>query len=185
MITYLYVKRHKVTGLKYFGKTIQNPYTYKGSGTYWKRHIKVHGVEFIETIDVWGFDVQSLCTEFAIKFSIDNNIVESSYWANLAIENGISGGPMHQGKRHSTESKKKMSNRRIGIPIPDHIRSKMSQSKIGCKNPSFGRSHSKESCIKMSNSRLGNKNCVGRILSEETKQKMSLSAKNRVRIKKG
>ena len=30
--TWLYVKQHPVTGLKYFGKTTQNPYRYKGSG---------------------------------------------------------------------------------------------------------------------------------------------------------
>ena len=37
---YLYVKTHNKSGLKYLGKTIQNPFKYKGSGTYWLRHIK-------------------------------------------------------------------------------------------------------------------------------------------------
>ena len=27
-------------GLKYLGKTTQNPYTYNGSGLHWKRHIR-------------------------------------------------------------------------------------------------------------------------------------------------
>jgi hypothetical protein len=33
MITYLYHKRHKQTGLNYFGKTIRDPYVYRGSGS--------------------------------------------------------------------------------------------------------------------------------------------------------
>lgn len=32
--TYLYVKQHTITGLKYFGKTIKDPYVYPGSGTH-------------------------------------------------------------------------------------------------------------------------------------------------------
>lgn len=44
MIIYLYVKRHKVTGMKYFGKTVKkDPYKYNGSGLYWVRHIKKYG----------------------------------------------------------------------------------------------------------------------------------------------
>ena len=36
--TYLYVKQHNKTGLKYFGKTTKkDPLKYKGSGLYWKR----------------------------------------------------------------------------------------------------------------------------------------------------
>lgn len=41
--TYLYVKTHNKTGLKYLGKTVRNPYSYKGSGTRWINHIKKHG----------------------------------------------------------------------------------------------------------------------------------------------
>lgn len=38
--TYLYVKHHSITGLKYFGKTTKlDPVTYKGSGLVWRRRI--------------------------------------------------------------------------------------------------------------------------------------------------
>lgn len=48
--TYLYIKRHKVTGLLYFGKTTsKNVEKYNGSDTYWGRHLKVHGYN-IETL---------------------------------------------------------------------------------------------------------------------------------------
>lgn len=42
---FLYEKIHNKTGLKYFGKTTQNPYTYQGSGKRWKNHIKKHGYD--------------------------------------------------------------------------------------------------------------------------------------------
>ena len=35
-MTTLYIKTHKITGLKYFGKTTLNPFTYNGSGSHWK-----------------------------------------------------------------------------------------------------------------------------------------------------
>ena len=34
--TWLYIKQHNITKLKYFGKTVRkDPIKYKGSGTYW------------------------------------------------------------------------------------------------------------------------------------------------------
>ena len=48
--TYLYIKQHALTGKLYFGKTVQNPEVYKGSGTHWTNHIKKHGKEHIKTL---------------------------------------------------------------------------------------------------------------------------------------
>lgn len=88
---YLYVKQHKITGLKYFGKTsTKDPFVYVGSGKYWRRHLKVHGKD-IETTNVWEFSDIESCEQFAINFSKDNNIVESTEWANLRPENGKDG----------------------------------------------------------------------------------------------
>lgn len=89
--TFLYVKQHKKTKLKYFGKTIRNPYTYKGSGLYWRRHIKQHGAADVETIEVWEFTDPNECEKFALQYSKNNNIVESTEWANLVDENGLDG----------------------------------------------------------------------------------------------
>ena len=39
-LTYLYVKKHAVTGKLYFGKTTaKDPIKYPGSGKYWSNHI--------------------------------------------------------------------------------------------------------------------------------------------------
>lgn len=93
MIIYLYVKQHSITGLKYFGMTRKiDPFSYKGSGLYWRRHIKKYGNDSIKTLEIWGFDDIQICSKFALNFSIENNIVNSIDWANLKIENGLDGG---------------------------------------------------------------------------------------------
>lgn len=92
MPIYLCVKIHTKTNLKYFCKTAtRNPYTYKGSGVHWLRHIKLHGKEYVKTLKVWTFDDEQSAKEFALKFSFDNNIVVSKNWANLQEENAIDG----------------------------------------------------------------------------------------------
>jgi hypothetical protein len=90
--TYLYIKQHSVTGLKYFGKTNRDPYKYLGSGKYWTRHIKKYGKEHVVTL--WVSELytnKELLTEFALFFSEEYNIVESKEWANLIPENGLTG----------------------------------------------------------------------------------------------
>jgi hypothetical protein len=104
---YLYVKTHKVTGLKYFGKTTKkDPFKYNGSGTYWLNHLKKHG-KLIDTEIIGTFEDEHECSKFALHFSIKNNILESKEWANLRLENGIDGAPI--GNTFSEETIKKMS----------------------------------------------------------------------------
>lgn len=94
--TYLYIKKHSITGLQYFGKTTKNdPYLYKGSGKRWLNHIKKHGTQYVETVWVKLFIDESELVSFAKQFSIENNIVESENWANLCIETGLDGGLRH------------------------------------------------------------------------------------------
>ena len=90
----LYIK--ELCGLKYFGKTSQNPYDYHGSGKIWKDKIKKYGKENIKTL--WVSDIYtdpSLLQEVALGFSKENMIVESVGWANLKPENGLDGGWTH------------------------------------------------------------------------------------------
>lgn len=91
--TYLYIKQHTVTGLLYFGQTSKrDPVKYMGSGIHWKRHISLHGKQHVETL--WFCLYLDLATirEFALKFSEDNDIVDSEAWANLKPETGHDGG---------------------------------------------------------------------------------------------
>ena len=90
--TYLYIKQHEITGLKYFGKTTKNPETYLGSGKYWKKHIKKYGQNFVKTIWYQLFIDKNELIQYALDFSKRNNIVNSKEWANLKEENGLDGG---------------------------------------------------------------------------------------------
>lgn len=93
MTIYLYVKQHTQTKLKYFGKTEKpDPYSYLGSGRLWVPHINKYGLEFVETIQLWEFENLEEATSFALQFSEENNIVESKEWANLMVEDCLSGG---------------------------------------------------------------------------------------------
>ena len=95
--TWLYVKCHRLTGLKYFGKTVRDPKKYIGSGRYWKKHIKTHGRD-IETVWCELFTDRSSLVEFAELFSEFYNIVQETdsngkkCWANEIPENGLQGG---------------------------------------------------------------------------------------------
>lgn len=111
--TWLYIKQHSVTGLKYFGKTCKkDPYRYRGSGKYWIKHITKHGKNQVDTIWCRLFTDKRELMEYAIRFSVDNNIVQSSDWANLKVENGLDGGGikgMGKGKAKTAEHKMKCS----------------------------------------------------------------------------
>lgn len=103
---HLYVKTHNKTGLKYFGKTTQDPYNYKGSGVYWMRHLNVHGND-VSTYVVGSYTNEDECKLVATQFSTDNNITESTEWANLRDET-LTGGFDHIHKKNlSSEYMKK------------------------------------------------------------------------------
>ncbi len=90
--TRLYIKQCPHCGLKYFGKSErENIHEYKGSGVRWSRHLAKHNVE---PVHLWNSDwyYDTSISRFATKFSNINKVVESDQWANLAIENGFSGG---------------------------------------------------------------------------------------------
>lgn len=123
MSIYLYVKKCSHCNLKYFGRTaVLNPYEYKGSGTYWLRHLRHHGAAPI-TLKVWNFEDQERCTNFALSFSDNNNIVESKQWANLVPEHGT-----HKWGYKTKPYKRKSPSRPAGWHHSDETRRKLSAS---------------------------------------------------------
>ena len=111
--TRLYIKSiERVDGsvIKYFGKsTAEDIFSYTGSGKIWRDYIKKYGKHSIKTewVSEWFYD-KNILQEFALKFSSDNNIIESSLWANMKLENGLDGGLV------SEESKKILSKKQLG-----------------------------------------------------------------------
>jgi hypothetical protein len=133
--TYLYIKRHTLTNLKYFGKTYKNnPEIYLGSGKYWLRHIKKHGIQHVETVWYQLFTDETEMVEYATKFSTDNNIVESIEWANLKLENGLDGG--FDAGKWTPEQIKHFSNKtKEGWAKGKYDPEKLRLSRIGFKQP--------------------------------------------------
>lgn len=131
--TYLYVKTHNITGLKYFGKTTGDPFKYRGSGKYWIDHLKIHGND-VSTEIVGLFEDKDECVATALNFSTVNNIVHAvnednkKIWANQIIENGIDGGATRYGP-HSTETKQKISAAQTGKNISEEVKNKIKEAR--------------------------------------------------------
>ena len=172
--TYLYIKQHSITGLKYFGKTTRDPYKYNGSGSYWSRHIKKHGKEHIVTLWISELYYDTSIVDYALQLSREYNIVESSEWANLIPEDGLYGGSVkgrvspNKGKKFSEETKQKISKSNKGKKFSEETKQKISKSNKGKK-------FSEETKQKMSIAKKGRYS--GRICSDETKQKISNAKK--------
>ena len=188
--TWLYIKQHNQTGLKYFGKTVQkDPYRYKGSGKKWIAHLNKHGNDVATT---WCqlFTSEEEVREFALNFSTTNNIVESKEWANLKPEDGLWGGSakgQNAGKVRSAETRSKIAQKALGRKHSDATKKLMSEQRTGKKhseewkrnigkgnkNKRTGRKLSEETKLKMSRTRTGKKH------SPETIEKLRISALNR------
>lgn len=110
---YLYLKTHNKTGLKYIGKTTKDPFKYNGSGKYWKRHLKQHGID-ITTEILFQTEDKEIFKQKALDYSKKYNIVESDEYANLIDEKG-DGGFTHNnpywslGRKQSKEERQRRS----------------------------------------------------------------------------
>lgn len=167
MSIYLCVKQHAITKLKYFCKTTsKNPEKYRGSGKYWKNHINKHGKDHVITLHIWEFDNQLECTEFALKYSIDNDIVKSEEWANLILEDGKRGGSI-KGRIFTEEHKQNMRGKIRSKEHCDNIRKNHTKPNLGKKLSSATRE-------KMSRNNVGFR---GKKHSDLTKEKMSKALK--------
>ena len=156
--TWLYIKQHSVTGLKYFGKTTkEDPTAYTGSGKYWKDHLRVHGKEHVKTIWCQLFTTPEELTLYALTFSKQNNIVKSTEWANLIIEDGFGGG--RPGMKLSEESRKKISEKNKGKRYRAGFKNSAEHNEI-LRLSRIGSHHTDEVKAQISSSKLGRKNTI-------------------------
>jgi len=169
--TYLYIKTHNVTGLKYFGKTTNDPNMYRGSGKYWLAHIKKYGYNV--TTEIFGYYTEKeQCIAAATQFSKDTNIVyavnnsNKKIWANQIIENGIDGGAARFGP-HSVETKQKISDAKTGKYPSNKTKNKIREARKLQDMSHMKKPKSEEQKKKISNT------LAGRTQSAETKAKKS------------
>lgn len=192
---YLYIKESP-KGLKYLGKTTQDPFLYLGSGLIWKRHIKKNKFDFndIKTVILLeSFDKNEI-KKMGLYYSKIYNVVNEDNWANLRPENGDGGDTSHcanykpppiiKGDKHWTkkpEAREYLSKKISGDKNPakrDDVRQKISKSKIGKKLKL-----SDDARKKMSESRLGENNSFyGKTHTTDVKNLMKEKAKGRYTI---
>ena len=154
---YLYLKTHNKTGLKYLGKTTQDPFKYRGSGKRWSNHINHHGYDVTTEILFQSTDTIAI-KERGIYYSNLWHIVESNEFANLKIEEG-DGGWLTWNK----------------TPKSQLARSKGGKSAGGTKN------WTEESYEKVRDA--GRKTMLGKQHTEETKRKIAENNKIKLRGK--
>ena len=163
-VIYLCVKTHKITGLKYLCKTTRDPYKYRGSGVFWKRHLKIHGSDHNTEI-IKECKNSDEIREWGLHYSELWNIVESDEWANLRPESGDGGdtsefidyssfskmnsgknNPMYgsvggmAGKTHTKETiiQQKESHRKVWENMSVEKRKERSAAVTGNKNAMYG-----------------------------------------------
>ena len=90
VIIYLYKKTHNKTGLQYLGKTVKDPYKYKGSGKDWIPHIKEHGND-VTTEVLRECQTNQELSYWGRYYSTLWNVAESENWANRIPETGGGG----------------------------------------------------------------------------------------------
>ena len=108
MAIYLLIKEHIDTGLKYLCKHDAANFfeceTYKGSGTYWKKHLKKHGNK-VKTTCVYVTENKEDFRKVALDFSKKLNVVDSVNWANLCYEEGQGGNTVIDIEEHGKKTK--------------------------------------------------------------------------------
>jgi hypothetical protein len=179
--TYLYIKQHSITGIKYFGKTCQDPLKYKGSGQHWQDHYKMHGKKYIITTQLFGpFTDAAVISKFALAFSAEHDIVASKDWANMEPENGLNGAQFGRRNKRYTNVKQCINcNKYFPNRSRDHVccsiecrksiqrKPKTESQKVQISKTLTGHTHKEESKLKMTTSR------TGKTHSDETKLNIS------------
>ena len=180
---------HKISpiGLNYLGITHKDPFKYRGSGIYWKKHLKAHNFKLddIETIILFETnDYKELC-EMGKYYSELYDVVNSKDWANLIPETGDNSV---LGMKHSEETRKKLSDSHKGRflgeenPMFGKLVSQETREKISKANT--GQKRSEETKNKIREKLMGNKNTLGYKHSEDSLKKMSESNKGKHNIPK-
>ena len=175
----IYVKTHNITGLKYLGKTkSDDPYSYRGSGKYWKLHIRKHGYDVTTEILVECRTNEEV-KKWGTYYSKLWDVVNSDVWANLKIEDG-DGGAMTMTEIH----RKRISESSKGRVFTEQHRKNLSEAGKG--RPDTRSPETKAAAaIKASSSLKGRKKPEG--FAEEVSKRMTGSkrdddAKEKMRI---
>jgi hypothetical protein len=147
----LYVKVHRITGLRYLGQTKQDPHKYKGSGTDWAEHLLQYGKE-VDTVILFQTTYISERNRMGRYYSNLWKVTSAmddygnKIWANRIPETG--GGGSNLPVSDATKTRRSQSLR--GKRKPDGFAKGEKNSNFGKKwagkfsgtnNPMFGKFH--------------------------------------------
>ena len=192
----IYLIRNKVSGKCYVGQTQEEKgfdyrYYYSGEGiervyNYHKslrEHNRSYNEHLLRSIEKYGFKAFEVIKYLDYAFSLEELNIKEKVYIQLynSLKNGYNetlGGEGTEGRPHSEETRKKISEANKGDNHPmygkyhtEETKQKMSKIKKGENNPMHGIHHSEEVKQKI---REGNK---GKHLSNEAKQKISEAKK--------
>jgi len=204
---YLYLKTHNITGKKYLGQTTKDPFKYKGSGTYWIRHISVHGND-VKTVILKICRDKNELKKWGLYYSKLWSVSENPDFANLMEENGDGSGNLSKesrdkisrkakGRRHTEETKRKLRESLLGHKVSEETKQKLKvRERTDCEKNNMrkarlGKKHDTNTKQKISKSLKGREfseetklkmrnSKIGRTFSEESRKKMSNSQKNKI-----
>ncbi len=179
---YIYIVTHLPTGRYYIG---QRKHTdpandkYMGSGTAWKKILAAHPAEEFDK------EILALANDQKELNKLEEKFVGSLYNTDKKCKNLMSGGRVHS---WSDESRKRLSKSMLGRPSRLSAEERALRSKnmsgprnyffgkhmTGKDNPFYGHKHTDSTKQKLREKNLG------KVMSAESRKKMSLSGKGRV-----
>jgi hypothetical protein len=129
----LMVKKHAITGLKYLCMTIKKDWqSYRGSGVYWKSHLREHGREHVITELIFETDDHKEFKKRCLVVSDSLDVVKSEEYANLMPETGELGGKVFstQTQERQIEIREKCRSSQSRAPRSLKVRTAISETKL-------------------------------------------------------
>ena len=188
---YTYEIKNKTTGQMYIGlrSCSCNPANdnYYSSSITLNRRIVEEGIENFDKKILQLFPTREDASQHEIDLQELYDVSKNPMFYNKAKSTSTWFHCDWTGRKHSEETKKKLSNYKPWLGKRHTEESKQKQSEARKKQGNFrdGFKHSDETKRKISEGMKGNTNLLGKKLSEETKRKMSISSKGQIPWNKG
>jgi len=192
---YTYMITNTLNDMQYIGVRScdcePNEDQYWSSSKYLKEDITKFGIENFtkQILNIWNTREDALEHEISLheQYNVSTNklFYNKSKQTSVGFDTTGMPGPCNMlGKKHTEESKQKMSKSKKGKPKTTEHNLKNSLSHRGEKNPFYGKKHTQESIEKIRKASTGKNNPMyGKQHSDEVKQKISQINKGKKRVK--
>lgn len=140
----------------------------------------------------FSFEILELCSENMLD-EIETKYID--LYDSCNVDKGYNIEPGGNANKYlSDQTKQKIRDAHLGIRASDETKKKMSESRVGHKNPMYGKTHSEETRKKISEAKNGKpghlqndyqRECarlanLGKVISEDTRKKISAANKGNI-----